>query len=139
MMQRTSWLAIALAYAACSASAYAGDAPTPSTTAAAPPNATDTASAKRVVRDKQTGKLRAPTEDELQEMIAAENAARASQITTRAPLVVRQYPNGMRGAVLGPEYLLSLNAKRKPDGTIVLSHDKPGFDHAAPSAKLPTE
>jgi hypothetical protein len=138
-MQRFSWIAATLACAAWSTSGLAADTTAQSPTAAAPTNAADVAPAKRVVRDKQTGKLRAPTEDELQEMIAAENAARASQIKTRAPLVVRQYPNGMRGAVLGPEYLLSLKAQRRPDGTIEVSHDKQGYDHAASNAKLPTE
>jgi hypothetical protein len=72
-------------------------------------------------------------------MIDAENAARATQIRTRPPLVVREYPNGMRGAVLGPEYLLTLKAQRRADGTVEVTHDKPGHDHAAPNAKLPTE
>jgi hypothetical protein len=120
-------------------SGLAADTAAQSTDAAAQTNTADVASAKRVVRDKHTGKLRAPSEDELQEMIAGENAARATQIKTRAPLVVRQYPNGMRGAVLGPEYLLSLKAQRRSDGTVEVSHDKPGHDHAAPTAKLPTE
>lgn len=140
MMQRMSWIAATLACAAWSASGLAADTTVQSpATAAAQANPADVAPAKRVVRDKQTGKVRAPTEDELQEMIAAENAASASQVRTRAPLAVRQYPNGMRGAVLGPEYLLSLKAQRRPDGTVAVTHDKPGYDHAAPNASLPTE
>ena len=138
MKQRITWVAATLACAAWSASSLAADSAAPSATAAQTSTA-DVAAAKRVVRDKQTGKLRAPTEDELQEMIAAEKAARASQVTTRAPLVVREYPNGMRGAVLGPEYLLTLKAQRRPDGTVEVSHDKQGHEHAAPNAKLPTE
>ena len=139
MIQRISWIAATLACAAWSASALAVDSVPQSTPAATQADTVDVAPAKRAVRDKQTGKLRAPSEDELQELIAAENAARATQIKTRAPLVVRQYPNGMRGAVLGPEYLLSLKGQRRADGTLEASHDKQGHEQAAPNATRPTE
>ena len=139
MMQRISWIAATIACAAWSASAFAAETAGQSSTATAQTDTLDVAPAKRVVRDKHTGKLRAPNEDELQQMIAAENAARASQVRTRAPLVVRQYPNGMRGAVLGPEYLLSLKAQRRADGSVEVSHDQPQHNHAASNAKLPTE
>jgi hypothetical protein len=139
MMQKIRWIAASLACAAWSASGLAADTATPQSTTASEASMADVAPAKRVVRDKKTGKLRAPSEDELKEMIAAENAARATQIKTRPPLVVREYPNGMRGAVLGPEYLLTLKAQRRADGTVEVSHDKAGHNHAAPNAQLPTE
>lgn len=139
MMRRINWIAAALACGTVSASGFAAETSTPSSPAAAQASTADVAPAKRVVRDKQTGKLRAPSEDELQELIAAENAARAKQIKTRAPLVVREYSNGMRGAVLGPEYLLSLKGQRRPDGTVEASHDTQGHGKAAPNATQPTE
>jgi hypothetical protein len=138
-MQKISWIAATLACAAWSAGSVAADTAAPSPTAAATPSTSEVAPAKRVVRDKKTGKLRAPSEDELQEMIAAENATRARQIKTRPSLIVRQYPNGMRSAVLGPEYLLTLKAQRRPDGSVEVSHDKHAPAHSAPNPNLPTE
>jgi hypothetical protein len=100
--------------------------------------AVDAAQALRVVRDKATGQLRNATPEEAKVLAAADKAARAGQ--PERPLVVRQYANGMRGARLSPEYLSSLQAQRQPDGTLKVSHDKAGDEHAhAAPQTLPTE
>lgn len=82
----------------------------------------------RVMRDRDTGKLRAPTEEEQ----AAERAARkASGIAEpsglRTPLAVRQHANGMRSAVLGPDYLITLRAERGADGKLIVKHSDPAL------------
>ena len=100
------------------------------------------ASAKRVFRDKQTGKLRAPTEEEMQLLLEEERAAGAGQgkqAGPSAPIVVRQYSNGMRSAVLGPDYLVSIKGQRGPDGKLVISHGNTVHGHPAGHAGLPTE
>ena len=102
--------------------------------------------ALRVVRDKETGKLRAPNNDELKEMIAAEKAERkakglpeSSQETET--FEVRTHANGMKSLQLGPEFLVSLEARRDADGNLVVTHAQPGYDvHAAPATEQqPTE
>jgi hypothetical protein len=80
---------------------------------------------RRAVRDSVTGKLRAPTEEEAAAMSAASRARAA-----KAPAVVRQHANGMRSAVLGPEYLSTLQAERSSDGRLVIRHASQGDEHA---------
>jgi hypothetical protein len=82
--------------------------------------------ARRVVRDPVTGHLRAPTDQE----IAADNA-RAGNTGPGAPLRVRVHPNGMTSAVLGPDYLVTLKAERRADGSVVVKHANPRDEHAA--------
>ena len=102
--------------------------------------------ALRVVRDKETGKLRAPNNDELKEMIAAEKAERKakglpeSSEETQA-FEVRTHANGMKSLQLGPEFLVSLEARRDADGNLVVTHAQPGYDvHVAPATEQqPTE
>jgi len=112
-------------------------------TAAAQPTAS--MDAMRVVRDKATGKLRAPNPSELKEMLEAEKAQRKAlgkpeSAAEPQPIEVRSYPSGMRAAVLGPEYLVSLEAYRDADGNLVVRHADPADEHvAAPQAQLPTE
>ena len=91
-----------------------------------------------MVRDAQTGQLRAPTEEELSAMLAREKATARTAAVPRAT-VVRKYPDGMRGAVLGPEHLVSLQAQRRADGTVDISHTDPVHAHPAPAQQLPTE
>lgn len=101
----------------------------------APPDASGPAvkatggDARRIVRDPVTGRLRAPTEQE----IAAENA-RTANTGPGAPLSVRVHPNGMTSAVLGPDYMVTLKAERRPDGSLVLKHDKPRDEPAQAAA-----
>ncbi len=91
-----------------------------------------------VVRDAQTGLLRAPTEEELSAMLAREQSVARTAVAPRAT-VVRKYPGGMRGAVLGAEHLVTLQAQRRGDGTVDISHTDPALAHPAPATQLPTE
>lgn len=106
--------------------------------APAQPAAAAQAQARYVVRDAQTGQLRAPNEDELSAMQEREKAVARTAAVPRAT-VVRKYPGGMRGAVLGPEHLVSLKAQRRADGTVDISHTDPAHAHPAPAQQLPTE
>lgn len=88
------------------------------------------ANERRAVRDSVTGKLRAPSEEEL----AAERAARTARGQAEpagavAPKIVRQHSNGMRSAVLGPEYMSTLKAERQADGQLVIRHANPAHEH----------
>lgn len=99
----------------------------------------------RVVRDKETGQLRAPNNDELKQMLAAEKAARKAKGLPESSgeiqaVEVRTHANGMKSAQLGPEYLVSLEARRDAEGNLVVTHAQPGYDvHAAPANEQPTE
>ena len=96
----------------------------------------------RVMRDKATGKLRAPTADELKAMEDAEQAARNARglpQTAKTAPVVRTHPNGMRSAVLGKDQLISLQAERGRDGKLVVKHSDPKLDPSAQVNALPTE
>jgi hypothetical protein len=96
----------------------------------------------RVVRDKQTGKLRAPNADELEAMEVNERAARRARGLPEVPTfepVVRQHANGMRSAVLGPEYLMTLHGKRRADGTVQQSHSAPKHEQHVVRDERPTE
>lgn len=102
--------------------------------------------AMRVVRDKKTGELRAPNNAELKQMLEQEKAARKAKgepepSADAQPLEVRTYSGGMKAAVLGPEFLVSLEARRDADGNLVVTHSRPEYDgHAEPaSTELPTE
>lgn len=84
-----------------------------------------TNSGLRVVRDKDTGKLRAPNPAELRKMEEQEAAARSAagvDATSAAAPVITYHADGMRSATLGPEYLESLEVKRNEDGTIEIFH-----------------
>jgi hypothetical protein len=101
--------------------------------------------AMRVVRDKTTGKLRAPSDSELQQMLDAEKAERKARgksepAADRQPVQVRTYASGMKAAVLGPEYLVSLEARSDADGNLTVRHANPAdVQDAAPTTALPTE
>jgi hypothetical protein len=108
------------------------------------PAVANTTSALRAFRDPQTGQLRAPTAEELEAILAEERAMRAATGQREptgpvAPLSLRKYPNGMRSAVLGPDFLISLKAERTPDGKVVISHDRSGLEHSAATIQRPTE
>ena len=111
--------------------------------AADAPESTSEPQAVRAVRDKETGLLRGPTQAELKSIVDAESAARRARgqrdAGQRAPLRVQQHPDGMRSAVLGPEYLMSLKARRRPDGGLVMSHGDPADGSAAVAPQSPTE
>lgn len=85
---------------ACAASASAGD-----TAVASNPSAAVAADGLRVMRDKATGRLRAPTADEARALDAA-----AAKSAPQA-LVITEHANGMKSARLTDEYLMSLEAQ----------------------------
>lgn len=97
----------------------------------------------RAVRDKETGRLRAATAQEMAEMDAAARAARVARGEPAEPavkpLVVRQHANGMRSAVLGPEFMVTVRGQRDASGRIVQSHDHPAHEHGALKQQAPTE
>lgn len=120
-------LASVAALLALAGAAHAGDVP-----------ASDNAEALRAVRDKETGQLRAATAQEAKALAEAEKAARGGQAAK--PVVVRQYPNGMRAARLTPEYLSTLKADRLPSGALAVSHASASDEPAAPVRQdQPTE
>lgn len=135
--------AIAASIAVLGLAAGAVGASEPTETEASPVPAE--AQSLRVVRDKQTGKLRAPTADELKAMQAAERAERKArglpEVTESQPLVVTRHASGMLSAKLGPEYMMTLEGERQPDGSLHRGHPD-GTTHAhAPLARdnRPTE
>ena len=99
----------------------------------------------RVVRDKETGQLRAPNNEELKKMVDDEKAQRkalgqAEPSANPQPVEVRSYASGMKAAVLGPEFLVTLEARRDADGSLVVKHNKSEYDgHAEQAHDLPTE
>ena len=136
-----------LACAACALPASAAE-PTAAPLAKQSPVQLDSAQGKQVVRDKDTGKLRAPSEEEMAEMAAAEKANRAARglpdPATAAPaIVVRQHADGMMSAVLGLEHMVTITAVRRADGKLVRSHRDAAHEHptATPATRdqRPTE
>ena len=61
--------------------------------------------------------------------LAAENA-RTGYRGPGAPLSVRVHPNGMTSAVLGPDYMVTLKAERRADGSLAVTHGKARDEHA---------
>jgi hypothetical protein len=134
MTARKIAAALALLGAA-AAAAQTADTPPPPTTSTAADAPGDAANARRAVRDKATGKLRAPTPEEFEAMSAAQPQSAAKS----GPVQVRQHANGMRSARLGPEYLVTLKGTRRADGSVQQSH--PVAEPARPVARdnRPTE
>lgn len=100
--------------------------------------------ARRAVRDKETGKLRAPTHEELRAMLEEERAARRARGQSEpsaapTPLATRQFPSGMRSAVLGRDYLITIQAQRRADGKAEILHANPANDHPTAKPHHPTE
>jgi hypothetical protein len=121
--------AVAMATALAAPTAFAGD---------------ETA-AMRAVRDKETGQLRAPTQDEMKELQQAERENRKArglpEEPSSEPLPVRVHANGMKSVVLGEDQLVSVVAERDADGKLVVRHANPADEHAAQPApeQRPTE
>ena len=101
--------------------------------AAAPSNAE--AQARRVVRDRDSGKMRMPTSEEAAAMDVEERAARRAsglpEVEEPTALVIRRHTNGMYSAKLGPEHLVTVTATRGADGRLIRSHDKAIHEHQA--------
>lgn len=93
---------------------------------AAPTATVAEAQSLRVVRDKTTGKLRAPNAEEMKAMDAAERAARKARglpvVAEPQPAVVTRHANGMLSATLGPDYLETLKGERQADGSVRRFH-----------------
>jgi hypothetical protein len=129
MRTRMFAAAVALSAAIAAPSAFAGD---------------DTA-AMRAVRDKETGQLRAPTQDELKELLQAERANRKArglpEEPSSEPQQVRVHANGMKSVVLSEDMLVSVVAERDADGKLVVRHADPADEHVSQPApeQRPTE
>lgn len=96
--------------------------------------------ALRAVRDKTTGKLRAPTADEREAMEASERATRQARGQAEpAPLRVQWHANGMRSAVLGADYLITLKGERRADGSVRRFHPQGDHEHSVAQDNRPTE
>ena len=86
----------------------------------------------------------APTQEELRVMLEDERAARKARgqpepSATPTPIAVRQHPSGMRSAVLGRDFLISIQAQRRTDGTVEISHTDPAHEHPTAKSQRPTE
>ena len=139
---RTSATLAALALVASAGAATAADAPVSDTQAE--PVAAAQADGRRAVRDKVTGKLRAPTSEEAEAMQASERAARTARGVSEpgartGPVRVVQHGGGMRSAVLSAEYLVTLKAQRRADGSLAITHNQPGLEHPVSHDVRPTE
>lgn len=93
--------------------------------------------ALRVVVDKKTGKVRAPTEEELAALVAAQNAAKQnaaqarvarSATSARAPMImpsskiVQRHENGMVSARMSANTLSALKVETDAEGHAHLVH-----------------
>jgi hypothetical protein len=107
--------------------------------------AADATEALRVVRDKETGQMRAPTRDEMKALLEAEKAERKArglpEERAMQPVQVRTYPNGMKAAVLGEEFLVMVTAEKDANGNLVVKHANPADEHVVTktTTELPTE
>src|SRR3954469_11390806 len=88
------------------------------------PAAVESASALTVVRDADTGKLRAPTAQELQELQSAAKA-KAMRVAP-APTLQKYHPNGARGTRLTDEFMSSSVAVRNANGGVDMQCLEPG-------------
>jgi hypothetical protein len=105
----------------------------------------DDAAAMRAVRDKVTGQMRAPNQEELKELLQAERDARKArglpEEPSSEPVKVRVHADGMRSAVLNQDMLVSVVAERNADGELVVRHADPADEHLTRPApeQRPTE
>jgi hypothetical protein len=124
-------------------SAQANEAQGVSAAAAAPVAAE--AQALRAVRDKATGRLRAPDADEAAAMAEAERASRKArglpEVAGSQPVVVVRHASGMMSAKLGPDQLTTLRGERQADGSVRRVHADGTSHDRAPAARdnRPTE
>jgi hypothetical protein len=135
MTARKIAAALALLGAAAAVAQTADAPPPPTTTPPAADTPSDAVNARRAVRDKATGKLRAPTPEEFEAM----RAAQPQTAVRSGPLQVRQHAGGMRSAVLGPEYLVTLRGTRRADGSVRQSHVHANHEHPVIRDTRPTE
>jgi hypothetical protein len=107
-----------------------------------------TSASLRAVRDKKTGKLRAPNANEIRDMEEAEkaknNASKETSTAAATETVVVHHADGMLSAKLGQEHLVSIEGERNADGAIEKSHlgdekNADTKDNTVVSDILPTE
>lgn len=147
MKQRNHAPALAVGIVAALALGAAQAEQQPPQTRVAPTSAATTtagdAQGMRAVRDKQTGKLRAPTADEIESMESQERAARKArglpEVADPKSLKITQHPNGMRSAKLGPEFLMTLRGERQSDGSVRRFHPDGSEHHPVARDVRPTE
>lgn len=84
----------------------------------------------RVVRDPETGTLRAPTPEEQRALVAKEKAEKQ---VGPADVALRTLRDGTRAATLPMSYLTSITVTRDADGKLVFTHSDPALD--APSTQ----
>ena len=96
--------------------------------------------AVRVVRDKKTGKLRAPNPAELRKMaeMEAEAAQSVSLMPAASDTTITRGADGTSAAMLGTEHLMSLHGERAEDGSIKKSHSEESDDQSKTN-EWPTE
>ena len=116
--------------ALCAALALLGAAALPLQAAAQ--QAVESNDAMTVVRDADTGKLRAATGQEMQAMQAAK--AKMALRFTPAPTLQKYHPNGARGVRLTDEFMSSSVAVRNPDGSVQMQCLEPGHSALGPHA-----
>jgi len=96
-----------------------------------------TADAMTVARDPHTGKLRAPTAEDLQALNKGNGNANGSAIAVRAAAVPTQqkfHPSGAQGLRLTDEFMSSSVVTRTADGKLVMQCLEPGHKDMAPHA-----
>lgn len=86
----------------------------------------------KVMRDAETGALRAPTAAESKAMEAS------SVKKAPAPVHVQVAPNGTKSVRLPAEYLISIEATRDANGNVSSRHQQHDMEHGVRAA-LPTE
>lgn len=95
-----------------------------------------------VIRDAETGKLRAPTGAEMQAMELSLKAQRMMQVRV-APAATQQkyHASGARGSRLTDEFMSTAVAVRNPDGSLERQCLEPGHSaqgvHSHPQANQP--
>jgi len=108
--------AMALALSATCAAAHDPAAPVAREPAAASTATSTTAAALTVVRDRETGRLRAPTPEEMQAIQARIRAAAAARPVAEPREISGR--NGARGLVLGEAAMSTQAARRNAKGSL---------------------
>ncbi len=100
---------------------------------AAQPAAVQSADDMTVVRDAETGKLRAPTPEEHNALLQLRASKLRNARVAPTPILEKWHSSGARGARLTDESMSSVVAVRKPDGSV----DQQCFDsHDAADAAV---
>jgi hypothetical protein len=136
-LQRTQASLAALAILA--AAGVAGAAEVAQSQPQAAPAVSANMEGKRAVRDPNTGKLRAPSQEEHDDIARSERATARSAAPASTAVEVRRHGNGMLSAVLGVEHMVSIQAQRRIDGKLNITHAHPQQEHPTSAPQRPTE